>query len=114
MRFDPERVKANVRRADTEDLLDRATVYRAGMEPEAVVIILAELRSRGVSLDDVAAHDEKQRGRLLFREDGMPEKCWRCHRPAIDGATDWFRLLGFLPLFPRRVTWCAEHQPTRK
>ena len=31
-----DRVQANVRKADLEDLLDRATVYRNGMEPAAL------------------------------------------------------------------------------
>ena len=34
--LDLERVQANVRKADMEDLLDRATVYRNGMEPDAL------------------------------------------------------------------------------
>ena len=34
MRFDVERVRQNVQQATTEDLLDRLTVYREGMEPE--------------------------------------------------------------------------------
>ena len=48
-----DRVRANVQAASTEDLLDRATVYREGMEPEALDLIEAELRRRGVT---AAAH----------------------------------------------------------
>ena len=40
--FNPERVWQNAREASTEDLLDRVTVYRAGMEPEALEIIEEE------------------------------------------------------------------------
>ena len=39
MELDLERVRANAQQASTEDLLDRATVFRDGMEPEALEII---------------------------------------------------------------------------
>lgn len=48
MDWDADRVRANARQAPTEDLLERVTVYRSGMEPEAVEIIEAELRRRGI------------------------------------------------------------------
>ncbi len=35
LEFDAERVTRNVRDATSEDLLDRITVYRDGMEPAA-------------------------------------------------------------------------------
>ena len=38
MQFDIQRVRANIRQASTEDLLDRVTVYRAEMEPTAVAM----------------------------------------------------------------------------
>ncbi len=46
MDWDADRVRANARQASTEDLLERVTIYRSGMEPEAVEIIEAELRRR--------------------------------------------------------------------
>ena len=36
MHFDIQRVAAYIRVADTEELLDRVTVYRNGMEPAAL------------------------------------------------------------------------------
>ena len=42
MRFDRQRVESNVRQATTEDLLDRITVFAAGMEGDALEIIEAE------------------------------------------------------------------------
>ena len=44
--LDLDRVRQNIRQATTEDLLDRMTVYRAGMEEEALELIADELRSR--------------------------------------------------------------------
>ena len=35
MRFELRRVAEFIRRADTEELLDRVTIYREGMEPAA-------------------------------------------------------------------------------
>ena len=53
MLFDLERVKANVRQATTEDLLDRVTVYRAGMEDTALEVIEDELRARKLSAAEI-------------------------------------------------------------
>ncbi len=44
---DTQRLLLNVRQATDEDLLNRVTVYRAGMEPEALVVIEEELAQRG-------------------------------------------------------------------
>src|SRR5262245_49520354 len=43
MRLDLEKVRANARAASTEDLLDRVTVFRDGLEPEAVAVLEEEL-----------------------------------------------------------------------
>ena len=70
MLFDLERVRANVRQATTEDLLDRVTVYRAGMEESALAIIEAELRSRDISDEEIEAHAEQRRRESNFLPDG--------------------------------------------
>ncbi len=112
MRLDLERVRANVRQATTEDLLDRATVYREGMEPEALAVIEAELRERGVSECDIAEHAERRRGQVLFAPEGWALKCQKCHRPAAGRVWGWHRLLGLVPLFPRWFYYCEEHLPS--
>jgi hypothetical protein len=109
LRFDAERVARNVRQADTEDLLDRVTVYRQEMEPEAIPLIEAELRSRGVTAEDIDAHARRHEGRALARPEGTAEKCSFCHRPAVAEAWGWHRLGGLLPVFPRRFRYCAAH-----
>ncbi len=112
MRIDPQRIHANVRQASTEDLLDRATIYREGMEAEALDLVERELRERGVSQDAIEEHERKRREESLLDEQGTALKCERCDRPAVVQTWGWQRLWGVLPLFPRRVAWCAEHAPT--
>jgi hypothetical protein len=110
-RFDADRVRRNVRQADTDDLLDRVTVYREGMEPEALDLIEDELRSRGVMADDIAAHARRHEGQALQSPGGLAAACSFCGRPAVEAAWGWHRLWGVLPLFPRRFFCCDLHRP---
>jgi hypothetical protein len=111
MYVNPERVRANVRQAATEDLLDRATVYREGMEMEALDMIEQELRARGIDRDAIAEHERKRREQTRFDSQGIALMCHSCRRPAVVETWGWHRLWGRLPLFPRRFAWCAEHKP---
>jgi hypothetical protein len=111
MKFDLDKVRANVRQATTEDLLDRATVYRDAEEPEALDVIEAELRGRGVRPADLAARAEAARGRVVEGPGGVARACERCHRPAVWQGWDWHRLWGVLPVFPRRKALCEQHRP---
>jgi hypothetical protein len=111
MRLNLERVRANVRQAATEDLLDRATVYRDGMEPEALDLIDAELRQRGVRAAEVEAHGAARSRTALRGPGGLPVRCRKCYRPAVAEGREWTRLWGLVPLFPRRVAYCAGHRP---
>ena len=111
MRLDADKVRANVRQAATEDLLDRATIYRDEMEAEALDIIEGELRDRGVAWDQIAEHERKRRANALLDSSGVLLTCHRCHRPAVGEGRGWHRLWGLLPLFPRRLAWCEEHRP---
>jgi hypothetical protein len=113
MHINRERIGDNVRQAATEDLLDRATVYREGMEAEALDMIERELQQRGVSRDAIAEHERKRREEILFDSQGTALKCYRCRRPAVVETWGWHRLWGVLPLFPRYFAWCAEHKPRR-
>jgi hypothetical protein len=111
MQVNRERIRANVRAATTEDLLDRATVFRDGMEPEALDLIENELRERGIQRDAVAEHERSRRESVLFDACGIALKCQRCRRPAVVQTRGWHRLWGLLPLFRRSFAWCAEHKP---
>src|SRR5436190_2153328 len=83
MQFDRQRVEENVREATTPDLLDRVTVYRAGMEPEAITIIEDELRARGISARRIAEHAEQRSQEIIPLPDGTAVPCSFCHRPAV-------------------------------
>jgi hypothetical protein len=108
-----ERIRANVQAALTEDLLDRITVYREGMEPDAVALIEEELQRRGIGAEAITAHAERRRqGAVLCGADGLPLRCARCPRPAVGQTWQWHRLWGVLPVFPRRMAFCEEHRPS--
>lgn len=112
--FNPDRVRNNARAASTEDLLDRVTVYRNGMEPEALEILEAELRARGLTRDDIERHDRERKQTLIQLEDGTARRCTFCHRPAEEEAWSWHKLWGRLPVFPRHIAWCREHLPAAR
>jgi hypothetical protein len=108
MELNLERVRAGVKAASTADLLDRATIFRAGMEPEALAIIDEELYQRGVTASEIHDHAERLRAAVL-EEDGVALRCRYCDRPAVTRGWRWQRLWGVLPLFPRRVALCEVH-----
>ncbi len=109
--LDPAKVLANARRAETEDLLDRVTVFREVLEPMAVEIIEAELARRGVTPDEIAQHHRRLKPRIVRDPQGIPYRCCRCGRAAVVVATDWHRLLGLVPLFRGRFAYCDRHRP---
>lgn len=111
MRFDPERVWLNVRNADTEDLLDRATVYRQGMEPQALVIIETELRNRGVDREEIEEHAQRRGQEISVLPDGTARRCSYCHRPAIAEGWGWHWMWERIPVFPRFFYYCSAHVP---
>jgi hypothetical protein len=109
MQFNIDKVRANVRSATTDDLLDRATVWRDATEPEALDVIEAELRQRGVRLEEIEIHAERRARAVIAGKDGAAAVCYRCARPAIGRRWVWGRLWKVLPLFPRRAFVCEEH-----
>jgi hypothetical protein len=111
MDFNLDRVRRNVEAANTEDLLDRATVYRDGLEPEALPVILEELRARGVSPEAIVEH-EQVRGEVLLDDRGVTMKCSHCNRPAIVREWGWHQLFGKFPVFPRAFWRCDMHRRT--
>lgn len=132
MQFDLKRVAEYIRGADTEELLDRVTVYREGMEPAALDLMEGELDRRGVTREDMADHDAQQREAAVMLPDGTAVRCSFCDRPAVRQARGWHRLrlriplvgrligrgpvpMRFgLPIFPRVFAYCAFHcAPTK-
>jgi hypothetical protein len=111
MKFDTRKVWANARQASTDDLMDRVTVFREGMEPEALAIIEAELRDRGITPEMIEAHARAGREKCVRSADGAALPCSFCRKPAVVEGWGWQRLWGFLPIFPRRFRYCRDHRP---
>jgi hypothetical protein len=109
MKFDLKRVATYIHRADTEELLDRVTVYREGMEPAALDLMEMELDRRGVTRDDIADHDRIRRETAILLPDGTALRCSFCNRPAVVHGRSWHKLFGRIPLFPRVFASCAVH-----
>lgn len=107
--LDLRRVAAFVRDADTEELLDRVTVYRNGMEPAALDLMEAELDRRGVSRSDIADHHITRRETAILLPDGTAMRCHFCARPAVKRGWGWHRLFGKVPVFPRVFATCEVH-----
>jgi hypothetical protein len=109
MDWDREKLLLNIRNADTDDLLDRATAYRANMEPEAVELIEIELRRRGITAASIATHAEACQTECLFDADGTAKMCSFCRRPAVTEGWGWHRILQKVPVIPRWLRYCKDH-----
>jgi hypothetical protein len=110
MRLDLKTIAKRMREAETEELLDRVTVFRDEMEPAAVDLIEGELARRGVTDGEKADHEHRRRERLVLRADGTAVRCSFCRRPAVVQARGWFRVLRFLPLYPKLFAYCELHE----
>jgi hypothetical protein len=110
LKIDPERLLANIGRAETADLIDRVTAYRLGMEPQAVALMENELEKRGIAQAEIDAQMAEYQRDCLFDADGNALVCSKCPRPAVAEVRDWHRLWGVLPLFPRTFRRCKQHR----
>lgn len=111
--FDLRRVAEFIRKAETEDLLDRVTVYRHGMEPAALDLMEGELDRRGVTREKIAEHGDVRWESAIRLPDGTALRCSFCSHPAVVRARGWHRLFGVVPIFPRVFAYCATHGPQR-
>lgn len=109
MELNLRRVAEYIRRADTEELLDRVTVYREGMEPAALDLMEGELDRRGVSRAEIAGHDARRRETAIMLPDGTAMRCSFCSRPAVVQKRRWHRLFGRVPVFPKMFAYCEIH-----
>lgn len=114
MNFDPKRVAENVREADTEDLMDRITVYRSGMEPAAIGLIEDELSRRGVSDRKIRAHASHIGETAMLDGTGLVIRCMKCQAPAVSLEWRMYRLLELIPVFPMHMPLCEEHGGHRR
>jgi hypothetical protein len=111
MDWDEQKVLVNIRQADTDDLLDRVTAYRAGMEPDAIVMIEQELHRRGVTEATIEERAETCKRECLFAEDGTARTCDKCRKPAVREAMGWHKLFRLVPVFPKTLWLCKDHAP---
>jgi hypothetical protein len=114
MEFNLRRVAEFIRGADTEELLDRVTVYREGMEPAALDLMEGELDRRGVTREEIAEHDARHRANAIMLPDGTAMRCSFCNRPAVVRALRFHRLFGKVPVFPMRFAYCASHADQKR
>lgn len=108
MEFDPDRVRKNASLAETADLLERVTIQRDELEPEALAIIMQELLSRNIRPEAVV-NFECLRSQAIYDSNGNPRLCRYCRRPAIFTQKGWFKLFRFVPIFPITEYCCAAH-----
>lgn len=111
MRLDLKTIAARMRAAETELLMDRVTVFRDEMEPAAVDLIEGELARRGVTDQQLTEHFQFRQENLLIRPDGSVVRCNFCERPAVVQAQGWYRVLRFVPVYPRLFAYCVVHEP---
>src|SRR5262249_48724445 len=108
--LDLKKVAEFARGAETEDLLDRVTVFRDQMEPAALEVIEAELDRRGITPDGIDRHTVDREAAGIVTRDGTAMRCSFCDRPAVDHRWGWHRLWGLVPVFPRRIARCDVHR----
>ena len=109
MELDLQKLLLNIRRADTEGLLDQFTAFRAGMEPDAIDVIEQEIHRRRVTEEQISRQREIYERECIFHTDGTAKMCSFCRKPAVREGWGWHRMLGNLPLFPRRMRYCKQH-----
>jgi hypothetical protein len=109
MKLNLKRVAEYIRSAESEDLLDRVTIYRSGMEEAALDLMEMELDRRGYSRVDIAEHGAKRRETAFILPDGTALRCNFCDKPAALKRWGWHRLFGRIPIFPRVFAYCSEH-----
>jgi hypothetical protein len=107
--FDPEAVRRNVRSASSEDLLDRVTAYRTGMESEAIKIVETELQRRGILAAEIEGHDADRARPVILRRQGFAYRCSYCDRPAAFRRWGWHWLWGLVPVLPCIQNYCDRH-----
>src|SRR5689334_17675070 len=83
LEFNRSRTDELAQQATSELLMDKITVYRAAMEPEAVDIFERELARRGVTQLQINAHDDARRRTAIMLPDGTARRCAFCERPAM-------------------------------
>ena len=98
---DPESMRRNIQEAATDDLLDRATAYRADMDAEAIELIEQELHKRGVTAAQIAEHREAVERECVLDANGSAKMCMVCRKPAVREVWGWHKIMNTIPIFAR-------------
>lgn len=111
MKLDLKLLAEHIRQSETEDLLDRYTIFDADMEPVALDLIGNELSRRRVSSQEIAEHLQKRTSECVWMDTNEVFRCSYCGRPAVYRGWGWHKLWNKLPIFPRVLSRCVMHQP---
>ena len=103
-----EQVRKFAALAETNDLIERVTIQRDDLDPEALTIIMQELLSRNISAETVSEY-EKSRDKFLYDSQGKPRLCNICGRPAISSIKSWLKFLRIVPIMPITEYCCEAH-----
>lgn len=109
LELNTQRLLDNAAKSETLELLDRVTVLRDHLEPEAVEIAEAELARRGITPEEIAAHARRWKHHVLRDERGIVWCCSLCGRAAVAEELGWYRLWGYVPIFRKRYRFCETH-----
>lgn len=105
-----QRVAEFVRHADTEELLDRVTVYREDMEGFAVELMEAELDRRGITPEEISEFHRLRLATALRDREGHVIRCLLCDRPATGRGWGWLTMFaGTVPVIPWKFAYCDLH-----
>ena len=99
----------NIHQSHTEDLLERVTAFRAGMEPTAIKMIERELQWRGVTAVQIHDYAEACRRECVFDENGIAKMCSSCRRPAVRGKSGAGICCSVYCRFSRAGRYCKKH-----
>ena len=105
----PQKLLAHVQQMEQEELLDRVTVFRDAMRPDAVEVMEAELARRGVGPDEIHQHHRQIRHRVLLDSHGIPLQCSWCERAAVEKREDLHKLWRLIPVAKRVWYYCERH-----
>ena len=61
--------------------------------------------------ETVAEHGERRAREVLVDDHGIALRCSFCDAPAVAQGRGWHKLLGLVPLLPRKLRYCAKHKP---
>ncbi len=110
MTLNLEKVRVYATNASNRELLDRVTVFKSGMEPNALTIIHQELRHRGVTQTQIQDHETLLEPLVIRGPEGMPRICKKCSLPAISCEWGWLKVFGFIPILPWKNLFCEDHK----